>query len=166
MRRTELERYSSKRKGGPVPAQFFRGECSAAYLRALAEIGFHYALRYIPTITGNEGAFRAVRDFIKDGVGDHQQFLSECESVLNPDGPPGHVLTALATPQSLIAVNMQFFAGCKTQLPQWRIVLGNNPTALYVEQTSAHFFSYTQEEDGRLTGGEAIVLRLARSRGR
>jgi hypothetical protein len=32
-----------------------------------------------------------------------------------------------------------------------------NPTALYVEQASAHFFSYTQEEDGRLTGGEVVA---------
>jgi hypothetical protein len=56
---------------------------------------------------------------------------------------------------------MQFFAGCKTQLPRWRLVLGDNPTALYVEQASAHFFRYTQEKDGRLTGGEAIVMPVA-----
>jgi hypothetical protein len=56
---------------------------------------------------------------------------------------------------------MQFFAGCKTELPQWRLVLGDNPTEVYVEQASAHFFSYAQEGDGRLTGGEVVAMRLA-----
>ena len=48
-----------KRRGGRVTRQFSKGEFGPAYFRALAKIGFHYALRYIPTITGNEGAFRA-----------------------------------------------------------------------------------------------------------
>ena len=150
-----------RRTGGRVPRQFFEGEFGPAYFRALAKIGFHYALRHIPTITGNEGAFRALRDFIKHGTGDHEQFLTECKTALNPDGPPGHVLTAIANPDSTIVVNMRFFAGCKTELPQWRLVLGDNPTALYVGQASAHFFSYTQEEDGRLTGGEVVAMRVA-----
>ena len=154
-----------RRKGGRVRRQFFKVEFGPAYFRALAKIGFHYALRYIPTITGNEGAFRALREFIRDGTGDHQQFLTECKAALNPDGPPGHILTAVANPNSLIIVNMQFFAGCKTELPQWRLVLGDNPTALYVEQASAHFFSYTQEEDGRLTGGEVVAMRVADDQG-
>lgn len=153
-----------RRKAGRVPRQFFKGEFGPAYFRALAKIGFHYALRYIPTITGNEGAFRALRDFIREGTGEHHQFLTECKVALNPDGP-GHILTAVANPNSPIIVNMQFFAGCKTELPQWRLVLGNNPTALYVEQASAHFFSYTQEQDGRLTGGEVVAMRVADDQG-
>lgn len=102
-----------RRKGGRLPRQFFKGDYSPAYFRALAKIGFHYALRFIPTITGNEGKLRALRDFIKDGVGDHRQFLNHCETALNPDGPPGHVLTAVANPDSPIVVNMQFFAGAR-----------------------------------------------------
>ncbi len=154
-----------RRKGGRVPRQFFKSEFGPPYFRALAKIGFHYALRYMPTITGNEGAFRALREFIRDGAGDHHQFLADCKPALNPDGPPGHMLTAVANPDSPIIVNMQFFAGCKTELPQWRLVLGDNPTTLYVEQASAHFFSYTQEEDGRLTGGEVVPMRVADDQG-
>lgn len=150
-----------RRTGGRVQRQFFKGEVGPPYFRALAKIGFHYALRYIPTITGNEGVFWALRDFIKHGTGGHERFLTECKTALNPDGPPGHVLTAIANPDSPIVVNMQFFAGCKTELPQWRLVLGDNPTAVYVEQASAHFFSYVQEDDGRLTGGEVVAMRLA-----
>ena len=33
---------------------------------------------------------------------------------------------------SPIVVNMQFFADCKTALPQWRLILGDNPTVLFV----------------------------------
>jgi hypothetical protein len=50
-----------RRKGGRIPRQFFKGEFGPAYFRALAKIGFHYALRYIPTITGNEDAFQSLR---------------------------------------------------------------------------------------------------------
>jgi hypothetical protein len=150
-----------RRTGGLVRRQFFKGEFAAAYFRALAKIGFHYALRYIPTITGNEGVFRALRDFIKQGTGDHAQFLTACKTALNPAGPPGHVLTAIANPHSPIVVNMQFFAGCETELPQWRLVLGDNPSAVHVEQASAHFFSYALEGDGRLTGGKVVAMRLA-----
>ena len=52
-------------------------------------------------------------------------------------------------------------AGCKTALPQWQLILGENPTVLFVGQVSAHFFAYTEEEDGRLTGGEIVPLRVA-----
>ncbi|HKW97191.1 MAG TPA: hypothetical protein VJN43_05615 [Bryobacteraceae bacterium] len=156
-----LKVHLEKRKGGRVPRQFFKCQLSPAYFRALAKIGFHYALRYIPTITGHEGVFRALRDFIKDGIGDHHQFLTEWKAAFNPDGPPGHILTTVANPNKPIVVNMQFFAGCEAPLPQWRLVLGDNPTALYVEQTSAHFFSYTREEGGRLTGGKVVVMSVA-----
>jgi hypothetical protein len=120
-----------RRMGGQVSHQFFTGEVGPAYFRALAKIGFHYALRYIPTITGNEGAFRALREFIREGTGNHKQFLTKCDTVSNPSGPPGHVLTAIANPESPIVVNMQFFAGCKTALPQWRLILGDNPTVIF-----------------------------------
>jgi hypothetical protein len=123
-----------------------------------------YALRHISAIISNEAAFRALRDSIIDGTGDHHQFLTECTKALNPDGPPGHILTAVANPGRTIIVNMQFFAGCKTELPQWRLVLGDNPTMLYVEQASAHFFRYTRE-GSRLTGGEVVAMRVTDHQG-
>ena len=151
-----------RRAGGRVSQQLFTGEVGPEYFRALAKIGFHYALKHIPTITGNEGAFRALREFIRDGSGNHEQFLTMCDTASNPAGPLGHLLTAVANPDSPIVVNMQFFAGCKTTLPQWRLTLGDNPTVLFVEQVSAHFFAYSEhEEDGRLTGGEIVPLRVA-----
>ncbi|MFB3779153.1 MAG: hypothetical protein ACE141_16165 [Bryobacteraceae bacterium] len=150
-----------RRAGGHVSQQLFVGQVSPNYFRALAKIGFHYALKHIPTITGNEGAFRALREFIRNGIGNHEQFLTMCDAASNPAGPLGHLLTAIANPNSPIIVNMQFFAGCKATLPQWRLHLGDNPTVLFLEQVSAHFFAYTEAEDGRLTGGEIVPLRVA-----
>jgi len=146
-----------------MPRQFFKGEITRAYFRVLAKIGFHYALKYIPTITGNEGAFRGLRDFIRHRTGDASQFLSSCETVSNSSGPPGHVLTAVVAPDSPIIVNMQFLAGCKTALPQWRLILGDNPTMVFVRQAqvSAHFFAYAQRDDGQLIGGEVVTLGVA-----
>ena len=145
-----------KRKGGCIPQQFFTGKITAAYFRALAKIGFHYALKYIPTITGNEAAFLPLREFIRSGVTDGNQFLTSYDSASNVAGPCCHCLTALAIPGSDIIVNMQFFVGCKTALPQWRLKLGPNPTTLFVNQESAHVFTYTQDEEGRLRGGEIV----------
>lgn len=39
-----------RREGGRIGPQFFAGEITPAYFRALAKIGFHYALKYIPAI--------------------------------------------------------------------------------------------------------------------
>jgi hypothetical protein len=103
-----------------------------------------------------------LREYIRHGVGDPGQFLSNCDPVLNRSGPPGHILTAIAHPSSRIVVNMQFFAGCKVALPQWTLVLGENPTVLFVEQVSAHLFAYTEGDNGRFTGGEIVPLRVAR----
>jgi hypothetical protein len=109
---------------------------------------------------GDEGAFRALREFITDGSGNHERFLTECNTVANPSGPLGHLFTAVANPGSPIVVNMQFFAGCKAALPQWRLILGDNPTTILVDQVSAHFFAYSDEDDGCLTGGEVVALRV------
>jgi hypothetical protein len=147
-----------RRTGGRVRQQFFAGQITPAYYRALAKIGFHYALKYIPTITGHEGAFRPLREFIRCGIGDAGQFLSSCDIAIKADGPPGHLLEAVANPCADIIVKMQFFAGCKTVLPRWRLALGHNPTALHVSQASAHFFAYAQDDDGSLTGAEVIRL--------
>jgi hypothetical protein len=148
-----------RRKGGKISApQIFRGKLGPAYFRTLAKIGFHYALKYIPTITSNEGAFRPLREFIRRGIGDAGQFLSSCDTVSNPNGPPGHVLTAVARTHADIVVNMQFFAGCKVALPQWRLILGPNPTTLFVNQVSAHFFAYSEDGDGRLKGEQVVTL--------
>jgi hypothetical protein len=142
-----LQRRVAGNVPGPGP-QVFTGELTPRYFRALAKIGVHYALKYIPIITGGEDSFRP-------------QFLSSCEHVSDPAGPPGHVLATVAMPDSMIVVNMQLFSGCKTRLPQWRLILGPNPTVLYVEQVSAQFFGYVPDEKGRLVGGEAIELRVA-----
>ena len=144
-------------KPGPVPGpQLIRGEVTLAYFRALAKIGFHYALAHIPTIVGSEPEFRAVREFIRHGIGEPNQFLHRLDTTPTTSGPPGHVLTALATPE-IITVNMQFFIGCEAGLPQWSLVI-SNPTVLVLTQKVAHYYPYVMADDGILRGGEVVEL--------
>jgi hypothetical protein len=145
------------------PARFLDPKSSAVgpeYFRALAKIGFHYALKYIPTIIGNEGAFRPIREFIMHGTGNPEQFLTPCETIQTQIGPPGHILTAVAPPYEDIVVNMQFFVGCGVPLRQWRLNLGRNPTLLFTPtQTSSHYFTFSEEANGhQLVGGKVVEM--------
>ena len=147
----------TKGKPGPVPGpQMFRAEVTLAYFRALAKIGFHYVLTHIPTIVGNEPEFRALREFVRHGTGDPNRYLHRLDKTPDTKGPPGHVLTAVATQES-ITVNMQFFIGCGVRLPQWCLVIPN-PTVLVVTQTVAHYIPYIVADDGSLRGGEVVEL--------
>ena len=144
-------------KPGPVPgAKIFRGEVTLGYFRALAKIGFHYALTHIPTIAGSEPEFRALREFVRHGTGEPSQFLHRLDKTPTTSGPPGHVLTALAMPES-VTVNMQFFIGCEVSLPRWALVIPN-PTVLVTTQKVAHYYPYVVAEDGSLRGGEVVEL--------
>ena len=150
----------TKGKPGPVPGpQVFKGEVTTAYFRALAKIGFHYALTHIRTIAGSEPEFRALREFVRHGNGEPHQFLHQLDKTPTTNGPPGHVLTALATPESVI-VSMQFFIGCEVSLPQWSLVIPN-PTVLVITQKAAHYYPYEVAEDGSLRGGEVVELTMA-----
>jgi hypothetical protein len=144
---------------GPVPGpQVLKGEVTPAYFRTLAKIGFHYVLTHIPTIVGNEPKFHPLREFIRFGTGDPRRFVHRLNKAPNTNGPPGHVLAAIAVPDN-ITVNMQFFVGCKVTLPQWSLVIPN-PTVLIVRQTIAHYYTYVTEPDGSLRGGEVVELNI------
>jgi hypothetical protein len=99
---------------GPVPGpQVLKGEVTPAYFRTLAKIGFHYVLTHIPTIVGNEPKFHPLREFIRFGTGDPRRFVHRLNKAPNTNGPPGHVLAAIAVPDN-ITVNMQFLSAVKS----------------------------------------------------
>src|SRR5215472_4428413 len=58
---------------------------------------------------GNEGAFRVLREFIRDGSGNHEQFLTRCDTVFESLRASGTPVAAVAKPDSTVVVNMQFF---------------------------------------------------------
>ncbi len=145
-------------KGGRIQQQHIQGEVTSAYFRALAKVGFHYVLKYVPTIKGNESEFQPLREFIRHGIGDPGKFLAWSDTLASPTGSPGHLLRAVAISGSPIVVDMQFFAGHKIPLPQWRLIVGNNPTRVIAKQVSAHFFSYAEGDDGQPKGGEVVRL--------
>jgi hypothetical protein len=50
-----------------------------AYLRAIAKIGFHYALAVLPELSGMEPEFSDIKQFIWSGAGDTDRFVRQCK---------------------------------------------------------------------------------------
>ncbi len=133
-----------------VPGKLtFTTQVRPAYFRALAKIGFHYALKYIPSITGNEACFKPLREFIRDGVGEPNQFLrhGDFDSSSNFFG---HIITAVASPAE-ISIRMAFYVGTKVSLKQWCLRM---PNPLQVQTISAHRFLYNKNNEGWWVGGK------------
>lgn len=100
------------------------------YLRGLAKLAFHYALWAVPSLSGHEGHFRSIRDYIRWGSGEGrhfvqlngEQFVERIRQGMVPE-VPCHFLMVNATPVG-IATSLQFFVGAPDHLfPPARITL-------------------------------------------
>jgi hypothetical protein len=148
-----------KRHGGLIPGpKTFKGRVDLSYFRALAKIGFHYTLKYIPSITGSESCFNLLRNFIKHGSGDPNKFLSPANPLKRFAESRGHLLTCAILPSGEIVSTFQFFVGSEAPLPRWELSVGQYPGLLTTYYFSGHFFSLTSTQDGSLKGGEIISL--------
>jgi hypothetical protein len=148
-----------KRHGGLIPGpKVYKGRVDLSYFRALAKIGFHYTLKYIPNITGGESCFSPLRNFIKHGSGDPNKFLSPGNSLKRFDERPGHLLTCAILPSGEIVSTFQFFVGSEPPLPRWQLSIGQYPGLLTIYCFSEHFFTLTPTSNGSLKGGEIISL--------
>ena len=124
---------------------------TGAYLRAIAKVGFHYALTVFPELTGMEPEFSGIKQFIWDGTGDADQFVRERKEQFianfNASERPTdwmHILAARRTYMT-ITVNAQFFAGPRSLPPGYEVNLGRNPARLDVRpDTKAHLFVLTE----------------------
>ena len=142
---------------GPVPGpQLFVGRITPSYFRALAKIGFHYALKNVPTIVGNEPEFGAVREFIRSGSGEAGQFFRSLDRPPHTGKVVGHLLAVTAVPGDIV-VNMWLFWGFEISLPQWSLRIPK-PTTPIVSQSVAHHFPYITAEDGSMKGGVVVEL--------
>jgi hypothetical protein len=84
------------------------------YARAIAKIAFHYVLKTDPHMSGHEEAFKPIREFIRHGVGNHQDFVDLNGRPFVAD--PGyqfrgihHFLFVESDREHLIKVRLQFF---------------------------------------------------------
>lgn len=149
------------RVGGRLSSpSIYMGTIGLGYFRALAKIGFHYALKFIPTLVGDEEEFKPVRDFILSGVGRCGDFVAVCGPALDSPEQPAHILAAVARPDDGVFAYLKFFNGSEIATEQYRINLGKNPTRLYEFQSSRHAFLLGAGADGRLRGDKVIELPL------
>ncbi len=155
----ECDIQMSERPAGLVPGpKVFEGTVDVEYFRALAKIGFHYTLKYIPGITGGESQFTNLRGFIRHGSGDRDGFLKPRSSLKRFDGKQGHLLTSKILLTGDIVSKFQFFVGSEPPLPQWELSVGRYPGVLKIACFSGHFFTLIPDASGGFKGDEIIQL--------
>jgi hypothetical protein len=118
---------------------------SPAHFRAVAKIGFHYALKMFPDLTGTEREFDAIKDFIWAG-GDVARFVRQRadQFVRNfeRERPTRwmHILAVERTHDAILA-HAQFFAGPGILPPPYLIRIGPDPARIMRRRESrAHQF--------------------------
>ncbi len=123
---------------------------TGAYLRAIAKIGFHYALTVFPELTGMEPEFSGIKAYIWDGTGEAdrsvRQRRDQFVANFNASERPTEWMHILAARRTYLAItaNAQFFAGPRSLPPGYEISLGRNPARLDVRpEAKAHLFVIT-----------------------
>jgi hypothetical protein len=127
---------------------------TSAFFRAVAKIGFHYALKMLPDLTGHEPEFAAVRDFIRAG-GDSRSFVRQRDDHVFVNFQSGlrpvdwsHILCVERSYLGIVAF-AQFFVGPRSLPPVYEIRLGLNPARIIVPvERKAHIFLYPSDEAG------------------
>lgn len=123
------------------------------YFRAVAKIAFHYFLANYVGFYGNEPCFEALRQFIRYGQGDTDDFVRQKHgnlvAELNQGYRPkyyGHFLIG-AIEERFILVCVQLFIGCDINPQYYEVNLGNNPRQIVVPvERFGHFYSYFEPE--------------------
>jgi hypothetical protein len=119
---------------------------SPAHFRAVAKIGFHYALKMFPNLTGMEREFDAIKDFIWAGGGDEASFVKQRSDqfVKNFErARPTKWMHILAVERAYDAIlaHAQFFAGPDSLPPPYLIRTGRDPARIMrVKEAHAHQF--------------------------
>jgi hypothetical protein len=138
-----------------------------AYLRAIAKIGFHGALRLRPELAGDEREFDVIRRFIRRGdlprVNAVQYRRERAIAGIGNGvmlGSWGHVI-AVETTYTEVYTRLQFFIGPGAIPPMWIVRIGRRPDSIQNDTGIAYFARYleTPSEDGHT--GELVALEAA-----
>lgn len=144
------------------------------YLRAIAKIALHFALKSMPELSGHEREFEAVKRYIADGVGDDQEFVELADRQVLWQAQRGWTpsswchLMGVAVDDGYMRVRLQFFLGPLGPPPVWTVVLGKDPFRVLAPRHRgilAVYFATSQERkhhghDGfikELSGGRQTI---------
>jgi hypothetical protein len=131
----------------------------------VAKIGFHYALKMFPDLTGAEAEFGPIKDFILAGD-DVAQFVQQRadQFVKNFERErPTQWMHILAVERTydLILAHAQFFAGPGIVPPPYAIRIGRNPARIDPpREARAHQFVILDQAGGT---GEMVNAEPAQS---
>lgn len=116
--------------------------------RAIAKIGFHYAIQHFANIRGDEREFEPIRDFIRHGRGNAGDFVSDREPLLQAmkhglrPATWQHILVARQVNEK-IEIHLQFYAGPDFVGPCYKVRLGKNPSSVLLPiKVIGHTFEY------------------------
>jgi len=136
-----------------------------AYLRAIAKIGFNYfLLQFHEKHTGLENEFDKLRQFIRFG-GRSDNIISQMKEQIVYDFARGETaidighLICIEMNYYYIKAYVQLFVGQEYLPKVWQIIIGRNPTRIYLENESiGHHFVYSNGFDKK---GEMLKLRTS-----
>jgi len=130
------------------------------YFRAIAKIGFHYFLQYSEYFNGHEECFLSLKQFIRYGKGEIENFVEQKRGNLVSDLKYGFRPKYYGNfiigdfQDNRATAYVQLFIGQDSDPPYYKITLATN--CLYTQldkNTFGHFFSYnTPENRGQYTG--------------
>ena len=144
---------------GQQPRQLqFANHLREPYLRGIAKIAFHGALKLLPNLDGYAREFEHVRRWIRFGERPPQPFWRlVAQPILAGLGAGvvlrdwGHVV-AVDSAYQTVSVKMQFFVGPGVMPQTWVVLLGRNPARIAAAVSEARYFRYFGERRNGLDG--------------
>jgi hypothetical protein len=144
----------------------FENQIGPTYLRAVAKIAFHGAIRLRPELNGNEWEFDVLRRFIRHGdlpMMNPVQYRNDRIIAGIGDGVMlkdwGHVVAVETTPMTVFA-KLQFFIGPGTITPMWVVRIGRRPDHVPSDSGVAYYARYLEEPSADGHTGEMLPLEV------
>jgi hypothetical protein len=146
----------------------FENQIGPTYLRAIAKIAFHAALRFVPGLSGQEWEVDVIRRFIRRG---DLPMINPVQMTSRPiiagigDGLTlrdwGHVV-AVETTHAAIHTKLQFFIGPGAVPPTWMVRVGRRPDSVSSDVAVAYYARYLDDPSPDGHTGEMIPLEAGR----
>lgn len=141
----------------------FQNTIGADYMRGLAKIGFHYALKFLPDVRGGEDEFRSVREFIRSGTGNVDDFVRDGTgtfSFVPAKSRPIRWLHFLAVESSSagVLVRLQLFVGPDCHPIPWVVRLSSVPVGTSIAR--GHVAVYFEDAPRPDADGELHELQV------
>ena len=120
------------------------------YMRAVAKLAFHYALRFLADLDGHDETLAPLKAFIKEGTGLWSAFVEPAApqfilTARSAPPSPGHYFM-VGSDSSELAVTLRTFAGSVEGAPM-RVKLGTPKNSAHLRRRG-HYLSLVPQPDG------------------